>query len=269
MNPRLSVNVMTTKDWDLGQCVDAYARLGIPGIGITRMGLDAYGAKRGIKKIKDAGLHVVSIGGIGPLLPRLAGAPSPQAHLAGMDLAAELRADCLYVMSGPRGELSWEEAAKRFGEALHAIAPAAQERGVRLAVEPVHPMRQELTFINTARDAMDIIGPFDPRIVGYVFDFYHCWWERGVMETIARSAQRMFAVQPSDHKLRTLKAMDRAMVGEGLIPARSMLRAIERGGYQGYYDFEVISDDLAAMGYEVALQRIVRDFDALWESALA
>ncbi len=269
MNPRLSMNVMTTKDWDLGQCVDAYARLGFPAIGLTRAGLEAFGVKKGIQRVKDAGLKVASCSGLGPY-----STPDPkefkrqvESAPAFMDIAAELRADCVYVMSGARGQQTWESAAARFAEGLHAILPAARQRGVRLAVEPVHPMRQDLTFLNTAKDTFDLIRPLDPKNVGYVFDFYHCWWERGILETVVRSAKRMFAVQLSDHKARTMKTMDRAMLGEGIMPLASLLRAVERGGYKGYYDIEIISDDVAAMGNERALRQIIKDFDALWEAA--
>ncbi len=265
MNPRFSVNVTTTWQWDLGQCVDAYARLGIPAIGLTRLGLDQYGRDKGIQRVKDSGLKVSSYAGIGPYTVTEAQAfrQNVEAGIASMDVAVELGAACVYVMAGPRGELSWEDAAARFAEALGLLLPAAIERGVRLAVEPIHPLRQDLTFVNTARDTVDLIEPFDPQHLGYVFDFWHLWWERGAAGTIARSVDRIFSVQVSDHKKVTMRTMDRAMLGEGVIPLRELLQALERAGYQGYYDMEIISDDLAAMGYERALARIIPDWDAL------
>lgn len=268
MNARFSVNVTTTWQWDLGQCVDAYARLGIPAIGVTRLGLDEYGRGKGIKKIKDSGLKVSSIAGIGPytVTEPQAFQQNVESGIAFMDVAAELGADCVYVMAGPRGSLTWEDAAERLTEGLTRLTPAARERGIRLAVEPIHPMRQDLTFVNTARDTVSIIEPLDSQHVGYVFDFWHLWWERGVLETIARSVDRIFSVQVSDHKAITMRTMDRAMLGEGIIPLRELLKALEHAGYKGYYDMEIISDDMAAMGYETALQRIVPAFHDLFES---
>ncbi len=53
----------------------------------------------------------------------------------------------------------------------------------------------------------------------------------------------------------TLRTMDRALLGKGVLPLRAIVRTLERGGYRGWYEVEIISDDLERMGYERALRQ--------------
>src|SRR5439155_4830851 len=91
---------------------------------------------------------------------------------------------------------------------------------------------------------------------GYVLDLFHSGWERRLLATIRRdAARRIHAVQISDVKRVTLRTMDRALLGKGILPLRAIFRALERGGYRGWYEAEIISDDLERMGYERALRQ--------------
>ena len=138
---------------------------------------------------------------------------------------------------------------------------------MRLAIEPVHPIRQDLTFVSEASDALEIAQAMGDPLVGYVFDFYHLWWQRGALDAIRRSEGRIFAAQISDQKPVTLKTMDRAMPGEGIIPIAELIRALEAVGYAGYYDAEVISEDNVEMGYDKALAKVIAGFDDAWSRA--
>ena len=171
-DPRFSICTITTPNWGLGECIEGWLRHGVPAIGVTRAGLDAYGQREGVRLLKDSGLRVTNYQGIGRY-----GHDAPpigevvDSFMGDLDAAAELGVDCVFVMSGPRGDVLWEEAAKRFTEELRLLLPHAKERGVRLAIEPIHPMRQDLTFINTAKDAYDIVAEVGDPSLGYVFDF--------------------------------------------------------------------------------------------------
>ena len=164
-DPRFSICAITTPKWDLGQCIDGWARHGVPAIGVTRVGLNEYGRREGIRRLKDSGLRVTDYQGIGRYghdHPRIG--EVVDSFMGDLNAAAELGVDCVFVMSGPRDDAMWEEAAKRFTEELRLLLPHAKERGLRLAIEPIHPMRQDLTFVNTAKDAYDIITEIgDPR----------------------------------------------------------------------------------------------------------
>ena len=87
-----------------------------------------------------------------------------------------------------------------------------------------------------------------------MLDVWHSGWERRLLDTIAADARRrIHAVQLSDYKAVTMRTMDRALLGEGILPLREIVRTLERNGYRGWYETEIISDDVDAMGYERAL----------------
>ena len=181
-----------------------------------------------------------------------------------LDVAVELGADCVYAATGPRGARSWSEAARHIVEQTVALLPELHARDLRLAIEPVHPLRQDITFLNTAADTIDVLEEIDDPSVGYVFDTWHLWWERGIEEPRGSSASRVFNVQVSDHKAKTMRTMDRAVPGAGIAPLGRLLHALADGGYRGWWDLEVISDDNAAVGYEVALATAVRALHDVW-----
>ena len=267
-DPRFSICTITTPNWGLGECIEGWLRHGVPAIGVTRAGLDAYGRREGVRLLKDSGLRVTNYQGIGRY-----GHDAPpigevvDSFMGDLDAAAELGVDCVFVMSGPRGDVLWEEAAKRFTEELRLLLPHAKERGVRLAIEPIHPMRQDLTFINTAKDAYDIVAEIGDPSLGYVFDFWHLWFAPDILAEIGRSAASIFNVQISDHKAMTLRTLDRTAPGEGIAPCPAMFRALEESGYADYYEMEIVSPDHEEMGYDAAIERSIRSYQHLREEA--
>ena len=134
-----------------------------------------------------------------------------------LDLAAEVGADCVYVITGGRKASAWRDAVEIFKEEFGPSRVLARERGLRLAIEPIHPLRQDLSFLNTARDAAKVVTEIADPNVGYVFDFWHLWWAPGILETIAETAPRIFSVQVSDHKPK-MRSLDR----QGLIPCAAL-----------------------------------------------
>ncbi len=261
----LSMAVTTTPEWDFGQCVDGWARLGLKAIGVQRAKLEEYGIKKGIKKVKDSGLKVSSYHGIGgpyEAEPDRFEKNLDRAFLA-LETAAELGTDCGLVVAGPLGDRLWDQAARDYSEALERILPTAKQRGVKLAIEPLHPIRAQWTFVNTLKDGIDLAIGFDDPSVGVVFDFWQHWWERDIDGTISRNVDRIFLVHVSDYKKETLTLPDRAMLGEGVIPVRRLLKVLKDAGYHRYYELEIITGDLDNIGYDKGLPQLVEAYERL------
>ena len=263
MEPCFGVNVATTWGWSLAECVDAWVRRGVPAIGLGAQIIDAHGRAEGVKLLRDSGLRVSTFTTI-----------SPAAMDAGtiestLDLAADVGADCVYVITGGRKATAWRDAVDIFKEEFGPSRELARERRVRLAIEPMHPLRQDLSFLNTARDAGRVVAEIGDPNVGYVFDFWHLWWTPAILEAIAETAPHIFSVQVSDHKPMTMRSLDRTVPGEGLIPCAALMRALEAAGYDRYYEAEVITDDHREMGYETALDRVVASWERLWAQTTA
>jgi sugar phosphate isomerase/epimerase len=172
-----------------------------------------------------------------------------------IDQAHRVGAGALFVISGGRGDAPWERAARVLGDCYARLLPEATAAGLRLALEVIHPLRQDLSFLNTLGDAARLARGAGRR-GGYVLDVWHSGWEPALLATIARdAARRIHAVQLSDYKAVTLRTMDRALLGAGILPLRAIVRALERGGYRGWYETEIISDDVERLGYERVLRR--------------
>ena len=263
MEPRFAINVTTTWDWDLAQCADAWVRKGVPAIGLGAQLCEDYGRLETVQLIKDSGLKGSTFAAINP------SSMSVHAIESTLDLAASVEADCVYVITGERKAPLWENAIEVFQEDFAPVRHLARDRGLRLAIEPIHPLRQDLSFVNTARDANRILAEIGDSNVGYVFDFWHLWWSAGVLDAIVDSGPQSFSVQVSDHKPITMRSLDRTVPGEGLIPCVELMKTLEASGYARYYEAEVITDDNRVMGYEQALDRVIESWERLWSETQA
>ena len=268
--PGRGISACTTMawDWDLLGCIEAWTRAGVRGIGVGLPQFEHAGRERAMRELRASGLTVSDFQGVYlyDLTDPAHFTTRQEQALHYLDIAAELGVDCVTAEVAPRGELSWDEAARHVVEQTVAVIPEIRARNLRLAIEPVHPIRQDVSFINMAADAVEIVRRVDDPSFGYLFDTYHLWWQRGIEELARESADHVFCVQVSDHKAVTLRTQDRAMPGQGIIPLHRLLQALVDGGYAGWWELEVISDQNAAMGIDVALQTAVRGLNDAWSS---
>jgi sugar phosphate isomerase/epimerase len=160
--------------------------------------------------------------------------------------------------------MPWDEAANHIVEQTIAILPEFHARNLRLAIEPVSPIRQDVSFINLGADAFEIVQRVDDPLFGYLFDVYHMWWQRGIEDLARESASKVFHTQVSDYKAVTLRTLDRVMPGQGIIPLHRILHALADGGYAGWWEVEVLSDQNEQMGMERALQTAIRGLEEAW-----
>ena len=234
----------------------ALERLGFRSISLASTKLEAYGRERALRLLRASALKVAHVGSYGWFgTERRTVARGVERVRRAIEWTARVGADALFVLSGPRDGAGWDDAARAYGEAYARLLPEATAAGIRLAIEVIHPLRQDLSFVNTLADAHEIATRAGRR-GGYVLDFFHSGWERRLLETVRRDAgRRIHAVQICDYKRVTMRTMDRALLGKGILPLRDIFRALERGGYGGWYEAEIISDDLETMGYEQALRR--------------
>lgn len=64
-------------------------------------------------------------------------------------------------------------------EGIGAVLPHAEARGVKLAIEPLHPVYAgDKSCINRMREARQVCEQLKGRMVGIAIDVYHVWWTR-------------------------------------------------------------------------------------------
>lgn len=164
---RLSINQETVKQWSLPELAEGCAAAGVTSVGLWRAPVQEYGVERAARLMRDSGLTVTSLcrGGFFTVADPGLRARALDDNRAAIDEAAGLGTGTLVLVSGglPEGDRDIAAARERVAEAIGTLAPYAAERGVRLAIEPLHPMyASDRCVISTLGQALDIAECF-PR----------------------------------------------------------------------------------------------------------
>ncbi|MEW2442859.1 sugar phosphate isomerase/epimerase family protein [Micromonospora marina] len=250
---RLSLNQRTTRRWSVAEAVDGCVRAGIPAIGLWREPVAEIGVPAAARLVADAGLRVSSLcrGGFLTAADDAGRAAALTDNRRAIDEAADLDAACLVLVVGglPPGSRDLAGARQRVADALAELAPYAAERGVRLALEPLHPMYcADRAVLSTLGQALDLAEAFPAAQVGVVVDTFHVWWDPDVWRQIARAGARIASFQVCDF-LTPLPAdvlLGRGMMGDGHIDFPPLRRAVEAAGYAGDVEVEIFNAEVWA-----------------------
>ncbi len=262
MTARLSLNQATTKYWSLAEAVDGCVRAGIGAIGLWRDRVAEVGLAQAHAVVRRAGLHVSSLcrGGF-----VTAGPAALADNLRAIEEAAELEADVLVLVCGglPPGSRDLPGARQRVADALARLAPRAHELGVRLGIEPLHPMFcADRSVVSSLGQALDLAEPFPSPVVGVVVDTYHVWWDPSLHPELARAGERIAAFQVCDWVLPLPADMllGRGHLGEGYIDFRPIAAAVHAAGYRGYIEVEIFNERVWSAPGEATVARVCETF---------
>lgn len=242
---RLSLNQMTTEPWDVQAAVAGCARAGIPAIGLWRHKVAETGLAQSARIVRDAGIAVSSLcrGGMFPAADAAGRRARIDDNRRAIDEAAELGTDVLVLVCGPAPDRDIAAAREMVAEGIAAVAPYAQERGVRLAIEPLHPMfAADRSVIVTLAEALDLAERFPREQVGLVIDVYHVWWDPQLYQQIARASGRILGFHVNDWLAPPPEHLNgRGMMGDGAIELRRMRAAVDAAGYDGPIEVEIFN----------------------------
>jgi sugar phosphate isomerase/epimerase len=248
---RLSLNQITVDQWTLPEVVEGCVRAGITRIGPWRQRVDEVGPAAAARLIADAGLAVSSLCRGGFFAAATAGERrrADDDNRRAIDEAVTLGTDVLVLVCGPPVGRDLAKARAAIAEGIERLVPYAAQSGVRLGIEPLHPMMiAERSAIVTLGQALDLAERFDAAHVGVIVDAYHVWWDPAVEREIARGAGRILGFHVSDWLVPTFDLLQgRGMMGDGVIDLRRMRRLLDEAGYQGAIEVEVINRELWAM----------------------
>ncbi|MCX4914835.1 sugar phosphate isomerase/epimerase [Streptomyces sp. NBC_00687] len=265
---RFSVNQMTVKQLSLPDLVKSCLTLGVGGVGLWREPVRAHGVEAAAALVRDAGLTVTSLcrGGFLTALDPAERAIALDDNRAAVDEAATLGTDTLVLVSGglPAGSKDLHGARERIADALAELGPYAAARGVRLAVEPLHPMyAADRCVVSTLAQALDLAERFPAEQVGVTVDTYHLWWDDTAPAQIARAGAsgRIHAFQLADWTTPLPEGVlnGRGQLGDGSIDFREWRGYVEAAGYTGPIEVELFNDVLWARGgHEVLAETAAR-----------
>lgn len=268
---RLALNQRTVPRWSVREAVEGCARHGIEAIGLWREPVADHGLAACAALVRDAGLRVSSLcrGGFFTATGWL------DDNRAAIDEAAALGAACLVLVVGglPDGSTDLDGARAAMSDAVGALAPHAAGAGVRLALEPMHPVYcADRGVLCTLGQALDVAAPHPPDAVAVMIDTFHLWWDPDVPAQIARAGRerRISGFQVGDF-LRKLPAdvlLGRAMMGDGVIDFGPLCGAVTAAGYTGDVEVEIFNADVWAADPDDVLCLMKERFSSLIASAL-
>ncbi|GGT13491.1 xylose isomerase [Streptomyces chromofuscus] len=266
---RFSINQMTVKQLSMPDLVDACVQLDIGHVGLWREPVRAYGLEATAKLVRDAGLTVTTLcrGGFLTAIDPAERAGALADNRRAIDEAATLGTDTLVLVSGglPPGSKDLRGARERIADALAELGPYAERHGVRLAIEPLHPMyAADRCVVSTLTQALDLAERFPAHQVGVTVDTYHLWWDDQAPPQIARAgaAGRIHIFQLADWTTPLPEGVldGRGQIGDGSIDMREWKGYVEAAGYTGPIEVELFNEGLWARDGREVLAETARRF---------
>jgi len=269
---RLSLNTATTKRWTLREAVDGCVRAGLPALGLWRDRVAEVGAEAAGRMVADAGLRVSSLcrGGFLTAPGDEAGAAALEDNRAAVREAAAVGArELVLVVGGLPAEgparTDLVGARERLGDRLGELVPCAVEHGVRLALEPLHPLfASDRAVLSTLGQALELASAHPAGAVGVVVDAYHVWWDPDLRTSVLRAGAegRISSYQVCDWVL-PLAAdplLSRGMVGDGHVDFARLGGWVGEAGYTGDVEVEIFNEAVWSAPGDAVLATLARRY---------
>ncbi len=263
---KLCIHTQTNRPWDLRRCVEEYHRAGVAGISVWRHLLEDITPREADRILKDHGMDVVSLvrGGFFTSVERARRELAIEDNLMAIEQAATIGAPLLVLVCGSDPGQSLEVSRDQIREGILKILPAAESEGVKLAIEPLHPMyAADRSAISTLSQANDMAEEINSVFLGVAVDVYHLWWDPLLQQEIGRCGEmgKLFAYHVCDWNVPLNDILnDRGLMGDGCIDLGQIRGWMEDAGFEGYREVEVFSDKYWAMDQVKYLDRIKRAY---------
>lgn len=268
---RVSISELSMMRWDLATEVEALSSLGFGGVSLWRTKLSDVGVAEARRLLRRRGIRVSSLqwaGGFTGSDGRTFRESVDDAWDA-VRTAAALGCGVLVVHPGCRGGHTLGHAHRLLCEAMERLAPAALDRGVRLAIQPFHPASAAgCGFLTRVSTALEWIDRFDHPGVGLALDLWQFGGEPGLVGLLPDLVDRLAVVKLADREGCPAADRERLPPGEGSLPLESLVGTLVARGYRGWCEYEVVGEAVEAGGYRQALESVRRTADA-WERRFA
>lgn len=268
----LVIHTMTTKPWSISQCIEGYVRRGIGGISIWRETVEGCDLASVRKHLGDSGLR-----GISYVRGGFFTGETPEERATKLEENRKVIAECealglpmiVLVCGATPGQLprvNYEQIRDGIGE----MAPLAAEAGIKLAIEPLHPVYcGDRSGIYSLGVANDLCAELSQPNVGVALDVYHVWWDMELEKETRRCAENgwLYAYHICDFKTDQEDILtDRGIMGEGCIPLQAIDHWVRSTGFNGPAEVEVFSKKWWARDQETYLDSIMKSFDQFYSS---
>jgi sugar phosphate isomerase/epimerase len=242
MTGRYAVCQNTLRSGDMETNIGWAAAAGATAIALEAGDVQEIGLERTRDLLAEHSMSVSSLmnGLAGVLSLGLGGAATERVDEAAT-LCAALGAPGVLLTTGPLDGRSVSEADRACSTWFTQMAPVAADSGVRLLLEPVHPLLRWTSYVHSLGHGAELTAGHEGT--GLVLDTGHLWWDRSFASDVAALVKQIGSVQIDDVDPAGLVEYrySRVQLGEGELPLAEMIRVIEGAGYQGLYENEVIA----------------------------
>ncbi len=268
---KLCIHSVTTKPWGLREAATKYAAAGVSGISVWQDAVAAYGEghKATGDMIRGEGLDVACYvrGGFFTALDGSDRLKAIDENKRIIDEAAELGAPLVVLVCGATPGQSLFESRKQIAEGIEASLSHAEVAGIKLGIEPLHPMYADSrSAVNTMTQSNAICEEIGHANLGITVDVFHTWWDDRLEAElkIAGEKGRIFSFHICDWKnLPEDMLNDRGIMGEGVINVSQIRRWVHDAGFSGYEEVEIFSNKYWAMDQGEYLGKIIEAYQAL------
>jgi sugar phosphate isomerase/epimerase len=263
---KLCIHTITTKPWAIEEAAKNYAAAGVKGITVWRDALEGRNIRQTGDLLRDHDLTVVSLcrGGFFPNKDPNKRKAALDDNRKAIEEAAALGTSLIVLVCGADPGQPLEESRKQIQDGIAAVLPEATAAGVRLAIEPLHPMYADSrSAINTLAQANDMAEALNSPFVGVAVDVYHLWWDPSLQHEIQRCGEHgnLMAFHICDWKTPTTDLLlDRGLMGEGCIPVRQIRAWVEATGFSGFNEVEIFSTSYWQEDQGAFLKKIIKAY---------
>lgn len=263
--PRFSVSEITTFHSTFEEDLVCYREAGAQGIGIWEFKLPEGADADSVAKLRASGLAATTCipGTLSPFPVPFPGPTDPEERTEGLCAAihrfAAFDPAIVLCVTGHPGDRDPAEARRIAVDGLRRAARAAGEHGIVLGLEPLHrKVYGHWSMIGTIPETIALMDEIGEPNVKVLFDVYHLWDTDDCLGHIRRHAGRFApSIHICDWRDPTRNDFDRALPGDGIMDLPAIFGALDAGGWEGWYDLEIFSDDGSFTD---------RDFeDSLWK----
>ena len=213
---------------------------GVGGIAVTADAVETVGVHEARRILDAEDVLVSSYMGAGIILQGDGGRQSLDETARHLEVAAKLGAPAALVVTGGLGGLDPRSADAICREWLAGAAALAAGCGIRVMLEPIHPLMRQLSFVHTLAHGLALVEGIDSA--GIVLDVGHVWWEHGLDELVRDNIQAIVSVQLTNVDSAALAQFryERSPLPSGDVPVATLVRLLESSGYRGWYEEEVL-----------------------------
>ncbi|GAC1398550.1 MAG: sugar phosphate isomerase/epimerase [Sediminibacterium sp.] len=260
---RLCIHTITTKPWNIEEAAEKFSTAGVKGITVWRDALHGRNIQQTGQLLRDHDLSIVSLcrGGFFPSTNAIKRKAAIDDNRRAIEEAHNLGAPLIVLVCGADPDQPLEESRKQIRDGIAALIPEAAAAGVKLAIEPLHPMYADSrSAINTLSQANDMAEELQSVFVGVAVDVYHLWWDPMLENEIKRCGKNgnLAAFHICDWRVPTTDMLnDRGLMGGGCIPVKKIRSWVEAAGFKGFNEVEIFSTTYWKENQDDFLQKII------------